>query len=238
MHAPPQKKRNNQRSYNVFSYVVDVVHAVVYSLLLLNTDLHVAQGDHKKMSRSAFVRNTMNAARAQYERTAEDDELLREEHRTSNVTFRSVDSHSYDMKRTPSCKSSASNGSLGRFYSTAASSLDMTPAAVIHGTHPPGSKGWQSEVEAILIVTIQQLIHPPPFFIHLVIPNLLSPYFRKCICLFEIAKSDIQPPRTMIYAKTTNLVIREDAVYKLLAVAWAHSNEVSAQSCGRLPAKA
>ncbi|KAI8145054.1 Pleckstrin homology domain-containing protein [Fennellomyces sp. T-0311] len=119
------------------------------------------------MSRSAFVRNTMNAARAQYERTIEenDDELLREEHRTSNVTFRSVDSHSYDLKRTPSCKSSASNGSLGRFYSTAASSLDMTPAAVIHGNHPTGSKGWQSEVEAILremyiSIRNRQIRHP------------------------------------------------------------------------------
>ncbi|CAO3632700.1 unnamed protein product [Mucor hiemalis] len=39
----------------------DVVHAIVYSLLLLNTDLHVAQGDHKKMTQSAFIKNTMNA---------------------------------------------------------------------------------------------------------------------------------------------------------------------------------
>ncbi|KAI9469296.1 hypothetical protein BDB00DRAFT_264969 [Zychaea mexicana] len=148
----------------------DVVHAVVYSLLLLNTDLHVAQGDHKKMSRSAFVRNTMNAARAQYERTivSDDDNIpLREEHRTSNVTFHSLDSRSqsYDLKRTNSCKSSASSSSLGRFYSTAASSLDMTPAAMVHGNHPIGSKGWQSEVEAILremYVSIRnrQIRHP------------------------------------------------------------------------------
>ncbi|KAG2212299.1 hypothetical protein INT47_001658 [Mucor saturninus] len=40
---------------------IDVVHAIVYSLLLLNTDLHVAQGDYKKMSQVAFVKNTMNA---------------------------------------------------------------------------------------------------------------------------------------------------------------------------------
>ncbi|KAJ2959684.1 hypothetical protein NQZ79_g4873 [Umbelopsis isabellina] len=43
----------------------DVVYAIVYSILLLNTDLHVAQGEHKKMSRSAFIRNTMCAIRAQ-----------------------------------------------------------------------------------------------------------------------------------------------------------------------------
>ncbi|KAG2171768.1 hypothetical protein INT43_008148, partial [Umbelopsis isabellina] len=41
----------------------DVVYAVVYSLLLLNTDLHVAQGSHTRMTRSAFVRNTMMTVR-------------------------------------------------------------------------------------------------------------------------------------------------------------------------------
>ncbi|KAI7863476.1 hypothetical protein BDF14DRAFT_1843492 [Spinellus fusiger] len=39
----------------------DVVYAIVYSLLLLNTDLHVAQGNYHRMTRSEFVRNTMAA---------------------------------------------------------------------------------------------------------------------------------------------------------------------------------
>ena len=38
----------------------DTVYAVVYSLLLLNTDLHVAQGSYTRMTRHAFVRNTMS----------------------------------------------------------------------------------------------------------------------------------------------------------------------------------
>lgn len=37
---------------------LDAVYGVAYSLLLLNTDLHVAQGN-SKMSRTTFVRNTM-----------------------------------------------------------------------------------------------------------------------------------------------------------------------------------
>ena len=45
--------------------MVDVVYAVVYSLLLLNTDLHVAQGNHAKMTRSEFIRNTMFTIRDQ-----------------------------------------------------------------------------------------------------------------------------------------------------------------------------
>lgn len=36
---------------------------MVYSLLLLNTDLHVAQGSHTRMTRSAFVKNTMMTVR-------------------------------------------------------------------------------------------------------------------------------------------------------------------------------
>ncbi|RCH77639.1 hypothetical protein CU098_000454, partial [Rhizopus stolonifer] len=44
---------------------LDIVHSIVYSLLLLNTDLHVAQGNYKKMSRTEFVNNTMNAIHAQ-----------------------------------------------------------------------------------------------------------------------------------------------------------------------------
>ncbi|KAI8639739.1 hypothetical protein BD408DRAFT_434851 [Parasitella parasitica] len=43
----------------------DVVYAVVYSLLLLNTDLHVAQGNHARMTRSEFIRNTMSTIRDQ-----------------------------------------------------------------------------------------------------------------------------------------------------------------------------
>ncbi|KAG0057111.1 hypothetical protein BGZ83_001545 [Gryganskiella cystojenkinii] len=42
----------------------DVVHAVSYSILLLNTDLHVVQ-QSTKMSRSAFVKNTLEVVQAQ-----------------------------------------------------------------------------------------------------------------------------------------------------------------------------
>ncbi|ORZ15044.1 hypothetical protein BCR42DRAFT_416293 [Absidia repens] len=43
----------------------DVVYAVVYSLLLLNTDLHVAQGNHHRMTKQEFVKNTMLAIHSQ-----------------------------------------------------------------------------------------------------------------------------------------------------------------------------
>lgn len=47
------------------SRLLDTVYAVVYSLLLLNTDLHVAQGSYTRMTRHAFVKNTMSTIRDQ-----------------------------------------------------------------------------------------------------------------------------------------------------------------------------
>lgn len=44
--------------------VIDIVHAVSYSLLLLNTDLHVAELT-TRMSRNQFVRNTITAVQTQ-----------------------------------------------------------------------------------------------------------------------------------------------------------------------------
>lgn len=38
---------------------------MVYSLLLLNTDLHVAQGNYTRMTRQAFVKNTMSTIKDQ-----------------------------------------------------------------------------------------------------------------------------------------------------------------------------
>lgn len=48
----------------VLTYPSGVVHAVVYSILLLNTDLHIADIANR-MSRSQFVRNTMMAIQTQ-----------------------------------------------------------------------------------------------------------------------------------------------------------------------------
>lgn len=44
----------------LLTHFQDIVHSVAYSLLLLNTDLHVADLT-TRMSRNQFVRNTLNA---------------------------------------------------------------------------------------------------------------------------------------------------------------------------------
>jgi PH/SEC7 domain-containing protein len=52
----------------VFKTTLDIVHAVSYSLLLLNTDLHVAELN-ARMSRNQFVRNTLTAIQMQLQST-------------------------------------------------------------------------------------------------------------------------------------------------------------------------
>jgi hypothetical protein len=46
----------------LLTYIADVVHTICYSILLLNTDLHLANID-QKMTRSQFVKNTMPTIR-------------------------------------------------------------------------------------------------------------------------------------------------------------------------------
>lgn len=55
--------------FDIYPTSIDIVHAVSYSLLLLNTDLHVAElSTH--MSRSQFVRNTMSTIQMQRQPTS------------------------------------------------------------------------------------------------------------------------------------------------------------------------
>lgn len=55
--------------FDLYPTSIDIVHAVSYSLLLLNTDLHVAElSTH--MSRSQFVRNTMSTIQMQRQPTS------------------------------------------------------------------------------------------------------------------------------------------------------------------------
>mgnify|MGYP001272979359 CR=1 FL=1 len=61
-HSPVSLNKKSNTSYCCAS--IDIVHAVSYSLLLLNTDLHVADLS-TRMSRSQFVRNTLTAIQTQ-----------------------------------------------------------------------------------------------------------------------------------------------------------------------------
>ncbi|KAI5817472.1 hypothetical protein BZA77DRAFT_333099 [Pyronema omphalodes] len=54
----------------------DIVHTILYSVLLLNTDIHVADiPSSQKMSRSQFVKNTMSTIRRVIQEATENEEI-------------------------------------------------------------------------------------------------------------------------------------------------------------------
>ncbi|KAI8342051.1 hypothetical protein BC941DRAFT_415232 [Chlamydoabsidia padenii] len=154
----------------------DVIHAIVYSLVLLNTDLHIAQGERKKMSRPAFIRNTMDAIRSQldYPRTnfnATTDNLnnhnddgarsLSDIKHTSTISLQSQQQKDWkELKRTPSGRSNYSQNS--GYRGKMSSSFDLSSPA-LDSTF--GSYIWQSEMELLLkqlytSVRHRQIMHP------------------------------------------------------------------------------
>ncbi|CEG68033.1 hypothetical protein RMATCC62417_04366 [Rhizopus microsporus] len=112
---------------------IDVVYSIIYSLLLLNTDLHVAQGDHKRMSRTDFIKNTMNAIRTQSNALTYASDSLPDDHLASGIS----------LYRAPSTHSSISSRSCIND-----SNLVCTPR---HESYPPlGSKAWDMEIIHLL----------------------------------------------------------------------------------------
>ncbi|KAF9094592.1 hypothetical protein BGX23_001911 [Mortierella sp. AD031] len=128
----------------------DVVHAITYSILLLNTDLHVVQqSSSSKMSRSAFVKNTLQVVQAQTsqsDRASEDSSahglsLTRTE--TGELSVHGSTHGSGGKKRTPSVKSWRS----GTSHQSKNSKMGVDPKA--NGGHGNG-RWWMSELEALL----------------------------------------------------------------------------------------
>ncbi|KAK3814583.1 MAG: hypothetical protein JOS17DRAFT_447497 [Linnemannia elongata] len=128
----------------------DVVHAITYSILLLNTDLHVVQqSSSSKMSRSAFVKNTLQVVQAQTsqaDRASEDSSahglsLARTE--TGELSVHGSTHGSGDKKRTPSVKSWRS----GTSQQSKNSKMGVDPKA--NGGHGNG-RWWMSELETLL----------------------------------------------------------------------------------------
>ncbi|KAI9270812.1 hypothetical protein BY458DRAFT_489900 [Sporodiniella umbellata] len=124
---------------------IDVVYSIVYSLLLLNTDLHVAQGDYKKMTRSEFVNNVMNAVYTQVGTPAynEDEQVFDESRNASGLSLR----------RTPS------DGSITSYTA----SVDSIPRNL--SSWVLGSKTWNIKIRNSLkqmytAIRNQQIANP------------------------------------------------------------------------------
>ncbi|KAI9231498.1 MAG: hypothetical protein BYD32DRAFT_441774 [Podila humilis] len=123
----------------------DVVHAITYSILLLNTDLHIVQ-QSTKMSRSAFVKNTLQTVQAQIQSSERPSEDLGSSHGLS-LTRTGTGELSVNgaggKKRTPSVKSWKS----GQSHQSRSSKMGADPKA--NGGHGNG-KYWMNELESLL----------------------------------------------------------------------------------------
>ncbi|KAF9957281.1 hypothetical protein BGZ72_001967 [Mortierella alpina] len=130
----------------------DVVHAITYSILLLNTDLHVVkQSNANKMSRSAFVKNTLQVVLAQTE-YREEHERQSEDSSTHGLSLSRTGTGELSVhgsgsgggkRRTPSVKSWKSAAS----HQSKSSKMGLDPKA--NGGHGNG-KWWIQELEQLL----------------------------------------------------------------------------------------
>ncbi|CAG8465007.1 11089_t:CDS:10 [Cetraspora pellucida] len=131
--------------------IYDIVHAIAYSLLLLNTDLHVAQVS-TKMSRQQFVRNTMAAIHAQI------NLAMQESYEDDQSTITSVDTNV--TSSTSITARPRRSGSIKSWRSNTNSS--MTSLSFI----PPSfSRQWDSELESLLkdiytVIKSNQIVQP------------------------------------------------------------------------------
>lgn len=126
----------------------------------------------------------MNAVSVQCHQQLGDSISIQEEHRASNVTLQSIESH--DLKRSPSCKSASSsnNGSISRggggSYSFDVPS--MTPMTLTFG-----SKSWQAEIEVSLRVSHSRVIFALCMQMTY-IALCIAWHDRKCILLSKVAR--------------------------------------------------
>ncbi|KAG0277125.1 hypothetical protein BGZ95_006469, partial [Linnemannia exigua] len=147
----------------------DVVHAITYSILLLNTDLHVVRHSSlSKMSRSAFIKNTLQVVQQSSEDRSEDLPSSRSvmsvdpaclslpRSLTVDSTLEPI-SPTGSKRRTPSVKSwksghsQQSTGPLGSNISAGAQpySSKMGSDSRANGGYGNG-KVWQHELETLL----------------------------------------------------------------------------------------
>ncbi|KAJ7725837.1 hypothetical protein DFH07DRAFT_853529 [Mycena maculata] len=155
----------------------NLVHAVSYSLLLLNTDLHVADLQ-TRMSRTQFVRNTLTAIQMQLQPTPAQSSMTDLTHDSGSVRVETPESTPGRSKRSDSITSwhSVSREAVlpGTPYVSSPPANGSTPSVQ---TPAPGhehrssvssvvySRGWESDMENLLkemynAVKSQQILQP------------------------------------------------------------------------------
>jgi PH/SEC7 domain-containing protein len=154
-------------------FFVDIVHAVSYSLLLLNTDLHIAElATH--MSKSQFVRNTIAAIQMQLRPNSPAQISTSDLIRDDGSSVRGGGSDETEMPHSKRSDSVTSWNSLTREASLLATNSASAPnGASLEENGPTGSspsihvtsgqeqifnrqrgRAWESDMESLLKVRL------------------------------------------------------------------------------------
>ena len=160
--------------------VSDVVHTICYSLLLLNTDLHVADLD-QKMTRSQFLKNTLPTIRKMAQDYLDPNLTVRQqcEPRRGSIpwqTQRSPSPLAFESRLSGDAPSSSSRQGnrppLPRAMSDEAALSSPSPydgrshdasELLVNAPHEGTLKNWEEAMEAILkefYLSIRQLRLP------------------------------------------------------------------------------
>ncbi|KAK5135138.1 hypothetical protein LTR08_005524 [Meristemomyces frigidus] len=160
----------------------DVVHTICYSLILLNTDLHLADIG-EKMSKSAYVKNTLPTIRRVVSDAAPDafDDTIRPSQNVSRPTLPWVDTSgpsptspdfpdtpadrtSFDVPRPNAIKRMSLRPGMFRVESdgwAAESSPGSAVNGLVNQIWSGTMRGWESEIEGVLKVFFASIRSDP-----------------------------------------------------------------------------
>ncbi|KAI6000564.1 hypothetical protein EDD15DRAFT_2159814 [Pisolithus albus] len=204
-----------------------VVHAITYSLLLLNTDLHVADIPNR-MSRSQFLRNTM-ATILQSNRHGSSIELDPEDDSSSPVGSEGTETQSLTRSKRSGSNASWNSVSKDTFASTGATSSTLSATqhsqnnSAMSSQHPsvnePKSpnahaifdRSWETEMESLLkgVSSVAAFLAPALGFAS----NLSHTIIRE-------AQEDEDRSFTSVVSDSTNISITDEEL-ALLGAPWA-----------------
>ncbi|KAI6125778.1 hypothetical protein EV401DRAFT_1855654 [Pisolithus croceorrhizus] len=204
-----------------------VIHAITYSLLLLNTDLHVADITNR-MSRSQFLRNTM-ATILQSNRHGSSTELDRDDDSSSPAGSDGTETQSLTRSKRSGSNASWNSISKDTFVSTGATS--STLSANQHSqnnstmsfqhpsvnepkspnTHTIFDRSWETEMESLLkgVSSVAAFLTPALGFAS----NLSHTIIRE-------AQEDEDRSFTSVVSDSTNISISDEEL-ALLGAPWA-----------------
>ncbi|KAH8819498.1 hypothetical protein F5884DRAFT_662234 [Xylogone sp. PMI_703] len=131
--------------------VTDVVHTICYSILLLNTDLHMADIE-QKMTRNQFIKNTMPTVRHSVEDAAPDAFTGKGQDSSQKEERSSIDEQpSWRTSFKPPARGGTGNElDAFRGSSTALDSDSTDCGALVKAPFNGTQKAWEAQVEVVL----------------------------------------------------------------------------------------